>query len=531
MPRIASKSSVSDQTPKRSRAATGSESSPGPPRKHPTKSSLQDRQTRQKIPQDPVDELDHSCLMDTNPPMSPQRGAAEGENLEPVIADSQLPESQLPGPQLSSLRHTEDAQLEVSEADNPTPTIADDAHLLDAHLIDAHLLDAQSDDAQSDDAQTDDAQLEDVQPEEGEGNDLKTAIADSQLPGIQQRDKNPSGLPRLSWDSKPGDFAIPFPFHEQNERWRESLFFDEHAGASIDHTTWGPFICDVVRFVDHCLPRRASWNSLGIEIQGKIQRWAGNKGERYIEDERASGVGAETLCDAWVWRLLYDNLFSPNCTDKWFGEHWVAYGKLRLALRGHITHADNSLSRSYHSWRYTSARMLYAVYGGHSDPKRLKGILRQELGQLIQIRGADPESVEEYLDKLVAAAISIDLQVEVSKDNIWFEMHDPETQKLSGFIYKDSATVESGSAFRNFDELNGRPVDFIRSPAIWIYGRGKTRAYCSSACLFGSESFHVDYDRGRLMAKMKVVVDQFPDQKDEQDVGVEEGGKEGGAEA
>lgn len=168
--------------------------------------------------------------------------------------------------------------------------------------------------------------------------------------------------------------------------------------------------------------------------------------------------------------------------------------------------------------------MLYAIYGGHSDPERLKGILGKELGQFIQIRGTEPELVDEYLDKLVKKAVQVDLHVEAAKENISFEMHDPETRKLSGFIYKeDPVATETYDVFRNFELPDGRPIDFIKRPGMRLHGEGRGETSLFDSFLnYPSELLYHNYHQGGVVIPMLVVVDQYPDQGNKQDAAEKE---------
>lgn len=99
----------------------------------------------------------------------------------------------------------------------------------------------------------------------------------------------------------------------------------------------------IYNFVIHCLNSQPSWNILSEETQAKLTNWA-PKAKQYIEGDLLLR-GALYL--AWVWRVLYEHLFSAECTDKWSGEHWSNYGKLRSELGGNISQTLPSLTIAY----------------------------------------------------------------------------------------------------------------------------------------------------------------------------------------
>lgn len=148
--------------------------------------------------------------------------------------------------------------------------------------------------------------------------------------------------------------------------------------------------------------------------------------------------------------------------------------------------------------------MLYATHGPHSDPARLDTIFRNELGPLIELGGASPDMIEEYLGRLINCAIDIDFRAHAMKGAASFEMRDPETRKLSGFAYKGDPNVMeryNGSACDD-----GLPVHFIIRPRLQIYGLYDC---CNSVNQFHhTEPFYDDYDK-RTVVPMEVAVGVF----------------------
>ncbi|KAK7432513.1 hypothetical protein QQZ08_001078 [Neonectria magnoliae] len=468
--------------PKRRRATTSTRGSDSFPSKRVAQSPLQDRQHhRGDSPQDTVDDRGHPEPMETNHPANPPKRVCEEGSPKSIIAEENMPDLLI-------------------------------AQLPDTPLPNTQQLDTQQPDAQLSDAQLRDAQLK-VDEEDksitAEENVPKPIIAQSpdaeELEKRQFEELTKSDLSvSLTKPVLEKEFWKPFPHPQQNNRWENRLAFADDAYSHLSGC-WHALSDDVSDFAYSILPEDASWDSLDADTKGRVSKWAGNKGKQYIEGRGGTGEPM-TLFEAWVWHILYDNLLSPACTDKWRGESWAAYGKLRLELRGHITDADNSFTRSYHSWRYTSARMLSALHGSHTDPERLKRIVKDELDQLIQIRGVKPEFLNAKLNKIVDEAVKLDFLVEVVKANISFEMHHPETRELSGFIYKkgDVAMAVDDPDPHRFD---GCPVDFIKRPAMRQYGKVRS----DSIPLFGlanhpGEFFYKDYHQCAESCPMVVVV-------------------------
>ena len=148
-----------------------------------------------------------------------------------------------------------------------------------------------------------------------------TAIPDKQEDIAQAHVDDFSGLDLQSFDR-------PSLHPEENDRWCDGRNFG--GVADFLEGRWGSLEFEIGKFVTHCLPARISWDSLSSDTQDKIKVWA-PKAKEYIEDEM---FGCARLIEAWVWRILYDNLLSPDCADKWCGEHWADYGKLRRTLQG-----------------------------------------------------------------------------------------------------------------------------------------------------------------------------------------------------
>ncbi|KAH6989704.1 hypothetical protein BKA56DRAFT_728128 [Ilyonectria sp. MPI-CAGE-AT-0026] len=234
---------------------------------------------------------------------------------------------------------------------------------------------------------------------------------------------------------------------------------------------------DVLTFTRECLPLDLSWEDLDTETQNRLKEWAPDA-EQYVADLSTTG-GLLQLLSAWVWRILFYNLFSADCDDKWAGEAWAAFGKMLRGFQGRIRNADDSFTWTFHTWRYHSVRMLHALHGAHTEPARLDAIFRKELDPLIKImkmrRNPDYHAGRfgKYLGTMIENAIKLDLRVLSHKARICFEMRDPETLKVTGFPYKYDKNV-----MECYDEPeDGTIVGLVMRPGLRLYGRVGARMH------------------------------------------------------
>ncbi|KAM5350971.1 hypothetical protein ACJ41O_003694 [Fusarium nematophilum] len=304
----------------------------------------------------------------------------------------------------------------------------------------------------------------------------------------------------------------------ETKRWNHEAFQNMYSMDHIRDLMWEDLDINISRFAGACLPGTpVSWEGLDAETQDRIKRWA-PAARAYFEDV----VTTKVVMKSWVWRIIFDNLFSPNCRDKWLGQHWADFDNLRRSLQENVTNEEKGFVHAFHDWRYLTARMLYATKGPHSDADRLKKILVTELDPVIKLRNQEAEIVDEYLAIVVDKAMEMDLRLLAQKANVSVEMHDPATGKLWGFPYKhDPAIMISAPDYRTHRKsLEGFRVDFISSPRMISHGERRSLKELSWYRYDSSEPYQYGYDKGRFMP-MRVVVDQFPE-KDENSVKKEE---------
>ncbi|CAH0040454.1 unnamed protein product [Clonostachys solani] len=269
----------------------------------------------------------------------------------------------------------------------------------------------------------------------------------------------------------------PSPILVKNEgKWRKFVYDDlrNFQHSSIRYL-WGDLRRDITQLVREWMPERYLWEDLSQESQKEISSWASNAKE-HIENDKTSHPTA--LFEGWIFHLLYENLFSLECHEKWSSPDWAAFGQLR---RIYSTHAENSgdadspFNIRFHNWRHTSSRMLFDMHKDmhedtwHTEPCRLFDILAEHLGPLFlsesRVRAPD-QSSHERLEWLVYRAIKLDALMIHSLINLTMKMRDPVTGKVKDFPLVDRVLMVA--PFANFDDSH--VVDFIIEPRFTIYG-------------------------------------------------------------
>ena len=177
--------------------------------------------------------------------------------------------------------------------------------------------------------------------------------------------------------------------------------------------------------------------------------------------------------------------------------------------------------------------MLYATCGPHSDPSRLKEIINKELAPLIKLRTEPQKSAqhEDRLANLIDKAIQFDFILQATKANVSIEMRDPETQKLSGFPFKEVPKVmeKYPNCYFVTDSLQIHDTaEMIVHPSLRLYGTMPFNPMHEKLAYRFLEhgAIWTEYDKS-ISAAMKAVVGQFPE-PDEEDTALEgDGGKTG----
>ncbi|VUC20971.1 unnamed protein product [Clonostachys rosea] len=206
--------------------------------------------------------------------------------------------------------------------------------------------------------------------------------------------------------------ALNWPIPDENIR---AKIYDEwyprkfHPDA-IFRGPWTNLKVKVSVFVRKNFLPGYSWKNLSKEIQAEIEVWASHAQE-WMESSNALRSGC--FFEAWIFRLLYDHLFSPGCQDKWSCEMWKLYGQLQCSLR------------------------------------------------------------DENLYKLVHFAVELDLLMIYSHLWLKMEMKVPNTRKIMDFPYDDSDAATQHSFWSPEKAAKSIPqvVNFICQPSLSIHGK------------------------------------------------------------
>ncbi|TPX17346.1 uncharacterized protein E0L32_012175 [Thyridium curvatum] len=296
---------------------------------------------------------------------------------------------------------------------------------------------------------------------------------------------------------------------------------------NIEGAEWDS-LCKAVGWISFNM-NSVKWEDLSQRSQDYISSWA-NQPQKYIGREH----GRE-LEKAWVWNILWDHLFSPDCAERWHGEPWASYGRVLRDLEGHLERDDNCLARTFQTWRTLSMRMLYPLHGVHSDVQRLVAVLKRELSEVLPVPLRP--TVAGKLQGVAHLAVRVDLILQVQRYRSVMHMGLPTTGQRFGFAYsshgleiglkdvEEERPVQFPSAplmvatpsLLEPHELRGRNVDFVCQPGVRFYGRVLSRS-AENRFLPNEELWHC-FDKLRCRYTMKVCVDDgSPDKggKDEQ---------------
>lgn len=94
---------------------------------------------------------------------------------------------------------------------------------------------------------------------------------------------------------------------------------------------WDDLAAQIQIFVKLVFPPKCIWSLVEDDIKAQLLAISPRAAD-FCEDPEYKGCWL--LFGAWIWRILYENLFSLNCRDKWSGSDWTTFGCLRESLGG-----------------------------------------------------------------------------------------------------------------------------------------------------------------------------------------------------
>lgn len=325
---------------------------------------------------------------------------------------------------------------------------------------------------------------------------------------------------------------------EEMKRW-DDFAFDVLAPEALALTWWLDLDAKVTNFTRAAFPHGCGWQLLDKSTQAKLTAVCPNAA-RFLEDRMFQG--AWILSNAWIWRILYENLFSPTCSGKWSGEEWASFRVRQRCLGGRVTTTDNPFNSAYHNSKNETARMMFMCHGPHTYPDRLKRIVWAEIASLSALRDhpdnnqlvdSDPDSSEDEtpqrasadelgrrLSEVIEKAIRCDFVFVASKWHAVVDIACPVTGHVSGFPFDKSNGLMEPLALgprqwrRHSKAIKGRPVDMICRPLLRMYGEPQgslahTKFLTHYNLPTRDELLVRRYHHLDRMLPMTVVVDQF----------------------
>ncbi|VUC26384.1 unnamed protein product [Clonostachys rosea] len=339
-------------------------------------------------------------------------------------------------------------------------------------------------------------------------------------------------FPTQEWERIIGGNTIPrvlseegrlkaFGSEDEMQSWAHGAFL---SGSEYDlHTQiWDDLSHNIQIFVRYVFPPKCMWHLVDDSVKTQLLAISPRAAE-FCEDPESRGCW--WLFGAWIWRILYDNLFSLACTDKWAGADWAAFGCLVKSLGEKMEIASNAKTYTYHVGRHHMARIIYLHHGPHTYPERLKRIILKTIMPIARLcdhkenRVALPElppnykpkqqkrTFEHALDDMVKDAIEADFSIVASPHDTRIEMHNPETGSNHGFIFEYGASMEAHFPPHNQD--NGIPVDFILRPMLRTYGQLKYLHLPSRGDPHYQPNLAYDFGHCARTKPMEVLVNHF----------------------
>ncbi|VUC28187.1 unnamed protein product [Clonostachys rosea] len=271
------------------------------------------------------------------------------------------------------------------------------------------------------------------------------------------------------------------------ERWEHDAFLEGSYQKRDLHHLWDQLNTRMHSFICLVRPRKCMWHLLDDRTKDKLTSFC-PIAARIIEDDKK---GCHHLMLAWIWRIVYDNLLSPDCTDKWSNEEWAHLGSFQQSLRkGGLADESNPFTHAYHAAKFSSVRMAYMRFGPHSSVARLEKIILDEFLPMMKLRnhpdnqvdisdsepGSEPEIDPEtglcsMLDKLLSRvaqlAVEVDFWILASGKNVKVDFLDPETGAAAGFPFKPDHMKAESNLLRKSEPpaIGALPgfVDFYKS--------------------------------------------------------------------
>uniref|UniRef100_A0A8H7TQ58 Uncharacterized protein n=1 Tax=Bionectria ochroleuca TaxID=29856 RepID=A0A8H7TQ58_BIOOC len=278
------------------------------------------------------------------------------------------------------------------------------------------------------------------------------------------------------------------------KRWDHKAFLEGSYYHQPLHDLWCKLSVYVNNFISASAPIKCMWHLLDDKTKGELISFC-PLSPRIIED---GNKGCHHLMLAWVWRILYDNLLSPDCTDKWSTEGWAHLGSFHQSLRkGGLPDESNAFTHAYHAAKFWSVRMAYMRFGPHTSVERLEKVILDEFLPMMKLRN-HPENQIELTDSESASEPDID----------------PETglySKVNELLSKVTQTAVDMDLWilASARPAIGAPVDLVVEPLLRSFGERATISCEKPGFVDFYPSAFGMHHKCTEMSKMWVVVDHF----------------------
>lgn len=140
--------------------------------------------------------------------------------------------------------------------------------------------------------------------------------------------------------STPARLLSPVPdFHHMSDdefvaaRWQQPWVFSTNDSIHLRNVLWPSLRRAIRAFNESALPQVASWDPVDEDTKQLLVAFAPNA-KHYIDYCSKNGLNSQAIYEAWIWRILYDHLFSRNSVEKWRPGPWTSFGQMHRAMKG-----------------------------------------------------------------------------------------------------------------------------------------------------------------------------------------------------
>ncbi|KAK0655620.1 hypothetical protein B0T16DRAFT_397374 [Cercophora newfieldiana] len=299
--------------------------------------------------------------------------------------------------------------------------------------------------------------------------------------------------PPYAYTNCNGDLEAAREKGRQNQKFTSDMMIGDAASRMEMYLAWKELVELVARLASGTELR--PWDTLSLTTQESLGRLFAGDARPYYDTKYASAA----LVEAWLWHALDDNLFSDP--DKWATPQWKAYGTLDAFFHHRAGTLDSAITREehgesgvyaereFHAWRLITSRIMVNTILAqdtsvrdpdsyftdrpavqHTSVDRLADRL---MGKLAEITDEAKNPLSWYEDRVrrtARFAVSIDLQIIQSIHHHMIAWRFPSLANaaaMKGHPFRKSAVLE---AYDVGFENEGRPIDFVVSPGIFISG-------------------------------------------------------------